>query len=131
MRLSDEDLTVLVDRAAEGAWNSRVANSFPEGFLYADLDRAKQNELREEALPYIFHGTQALADLGFRKPRTVGSIKELDTLPAATVVMSANGAYFGKTHADASYWNRIGAEGPFHPGWIKLPATVLHEGDAS
>lgn len=43
MRLPDQDLTVLVDRAAEGA-----VNTWSSGPGWNELEKAAQNEIRED-----------------------------------------------------------------------------------
>lgn len=82
-RLPDEDLTVLVERAAEG-----VATR--EGHNWQTMPATVKNVVREQCLPFIFHGTMALHDLGYRKSRTVTSAEELDALPEGTLIFTPN-----------------------------------------
>ena len=69
-----------------------------------------------------------------RKPRTITTTEELDTLPVGSVVLSDK--YL--THSDQwrvafqrwndGLWHRGGRLGDTHPDNF-LPATVLHEGN--
>ena len=120
-RLPDFDLEVIVNAAAEGMWNTRA--SHVDGPTFDEISRGKQNEIREAALPFIFHGTNALADLGYHRHRIITTIEELDALPHGTVVMDIYGS--------ASTIVRDNALLPperFH--YImsnETPATVLYE----
>lgn len=93
MSLTDYDLTVLVETAASGAVNSRAAHH--GGPEWEALDPAGKNAVREHALPFIFHGAKALEDLGFTRPRTVMSSREMEELfesDANVVLMDEDGA---------------------------------------
>ena len=93
MSLADHDLSVLVDAAAAGAVNSRAAHH--GGPSWDDLDAGDKNDVREAALPFIFHGTKALEVLGYTKPRTVASSREIEELyesDANVVLMDEDGA---------------------------------------
>lgn len=122
-QLNDHELTVLVDRAAQGAINSRAAHH--GGQLWEMFSPGKKNEVREKALPFIFHGTKALAELGWQRPRTITTEEELAPLPNGTVLMGSWATY-----------QRVGLPGC--PGeWVtlggpaavdvELPATVIYE----
>lgn len=74
-RLPDVDLTVLVQAAAEGSVNSRAAHH--GGPAWVDLAPGAQNSVREVALPFMFHGSKALAGLGYFKARQVGAGSEI------------------------------------------------------
>lgn len=63
--MNDHELTALVEAAASGACNSRVA--IHGGALWEALDPATKNNYREAALPFVYHGMKALADLGYAK----------------------------------------------------------------
>ena len=124
-RLSDSDLTVLVERAAEGVWDSKLPDV--EGLApWCDLHPASKNTYREQVLPVIFHGTKALQDLGYRKPSTITTIEELDALPDGSAVL--DGVVCVK-RADG-YWNFSDLAGVYASASITLPATVLHEPEA-
>jgi hypothetical protein len=76
--LSDHDLTVLVDAAASGAIDGQAAiyGSKP----WAEYDAMSKNSVREAALPFIFHGTKALAELGYSKQRLIATVEEMESL---------------------------------------------------
>lgn len=74
--MNDHELTVLVEAAAEGAVNSQAASHGTTG--WAELDGGMKNQVRERALPFIFHGMKTLHDLGYSKPRVIETIEELD-----------------------------------------------------
>ena len=66
-----------------------------------------------------------LAD-GYRKPRTIRTVEELDALPVWSVVLSENIAHQKYDETDGYDW---AADGRFYnASQIALPATVLHEG---
>ncbi|MCW3766450.1 hypothetical protein OCL88_08185 [Paenarthrobacter sp. PAE-2] len=77
-RLSDHELTVCVETAAEGVVNSRAGHT--GGPTWDKLAADQKNSIREQALPFIFHGTKALADLGFWKNPTITTADELQKL---------------------------------------------------
>jgi hypothetical protein len=97
------------------------------------MDAMTQNNAREAALPFIFHGTKALAELGYRKPRIISSHEELDTLPQDAVVRDAEGFVFDRdriiTPPHPLRWHPAGVAADVDSEVIELPATVLHEGD--
>lgn len=70
-KLTEHELTVLVDRAAEGAWDSMASMKMLPSFR--ELSLIRQNEIREQALPFIYHGTKALHELGFRRTEGKGT----------------------------------------------------------
>lgn len=77
-RLTDHELTVCCEAAAEGVVNSRAGHA--GGPTWEQLTASQKNNVREQALPFIFHGTKALADLGFWKSPTITTAKELEDL---------------------------------------------------
>lgn len=77
-RLNDHELTVCVETAAEGVINSRAKHT--GGPTWDKLSPAQKNTVREQALPFIFHGTKALADLGYWKSPTITTAEELRNL---------------------------------------------------
>lgn len=77
-RLNDHELTVCVETAAKGVTDSRAKHA--GGPTWDKLNAAQKNAVREQALPFIFHGTKALADLGFWKTPTITTAKELRDL---------------------------------------------------
>lgn len=121
MSLNDHELTVLVEAAACGAVNSRAAHH--GGSDWDHLDAADKNAVREHALPFVFHGTRALEDLGFTKPRTVVTVAELDALPDMSAVLDDMDGPL--TRFDS--WWRAADGAQFHSMDVVLPATVLWE----
>lgn len=127
--MSDHDLTVLVETAAQGMWNSKAGHQ--GGPVFADLPNPIRNSIREAALPYVFHATKALADLGYTKPRLIVTEEELDTLPNGTVVLSDvytsnHGQPISFQRWEDGYWHRGARSGSTHPDNF-LPVTVIHE----
>jgi hypothetical protein len=123
--LNDHELTVLVDAAASGAIDAQAAlhGSTP----WADMDPMSKIAVKEAALPFIFHGTKALADLGYSKPRLVTTVDEMDALPVGSVVLDPLGL---SLHRDIIGWNC--SNGTRHVDREELerdafPATVIHE----
>lgn len=87
---------------------------------WADMTLARQNEVREQALPYIVAGTRALHELGYHKPRTIGTEEELEALPEGAVLV-AEWATYQRVLGD---W--VGLGGPARTT-VELPATVVWE----
>lgn len=76
---------------------------------------------------------RAIADdilaAGYRKPRTVTTIEELEALPGNSVVRD-NGVGYVWDKADGELWWRAGVDDEYHADKIKLPATVLYVPEA-
>lgn len=131
MTLNDHELTVLVEAAASGAYNSSAAHR--GGPAWEELEAGTKNNVREAALPFIFHGSKALEELGFQRPRTVVTIEELDALPARSAILDQNGTPWVGDGDKVEPWASV-CEDPYGgPIWknirdIDLPATVLHKG---
>lgn len=125
-RLPDFDLEVLVEHAAEGVWNAQAA--IHGGPVYADAPKAHRNVCKEAALPFIFHGTKALEELGYRKHRTVTTVEELDALPVGSVILDPKGLSLHK-NAFTGWYASNGAKNITAEvlALEALPATVLHE----
>jgi hypothetical protein len=65
-RIEDYDLSAIVTAAAKGVIDTQAM--LHEGApTWDDLDLDTQNDIREMALPFIYHGTKILDDLGFSK----------------------------------------------------------------
>ncbi|GLU58597.1 hypothetical protein [Paenarthrobacter ureafaciens] len=86
--------------------------------------------IKSEAHVDWFSGTpedlaKTIRAAGYRKPRTVTTVEELDTLPFKSVVMDDLGRVFHR-------WLLAGwqSAGPTLGTDIKFPAIVLHEGDS-
>lgn len=65
-----------------------------------------------------------LAD-GYRRPRTIATVEELDALPNGSVILDADRAT--ATRLDADYWEVAGYASHFRIDAITLPVTVLYE----
>ena len=129
-QLPDHELTTLVERAAQGAHDSRASIHGGPGWIL--LDPADKNAIREAALPFIFHGTKTLADLGYRKPRTITTAEELDALPAGSVVLDPAGLSLHKNAFTG--WCASNGTKSIPLDMLQheaLPATVLNEPEAS
>jgi hypothetical protein len=123
--LSDHDLTTLVDAAARGVAASAAA--WHGGTPWDEMDAMTQNNVREAALPFIFHGTKALADLGYRKPRMVTTAEELRALPEGAVVIDSSGDVSQLRSGEWCGYETAPLPSSFMARY--LPATVIHEGD--
>lgn len=74
-RLSDYDLTVLVEEGAKAAWDNGDSDT-----PWEDLGPMKQNSTREQVLPVIYKATMKLEELGWVKRRKFYAVKELESL---------------------------------------------------
>lgn len=73
---------------------------------------------------------------GYRKPRTITTVEELDALPVGSVVLTATGRPAHPFVASQKYdnngdpiWHRGGRLGGSHGDYV-IPATVLFEPSA-
>lgn len=66
----------------------------------------------------------AILAAGYRKPRTITTVKELDALELRSVVRDRDGEPFELTDNGWRYWMY---EESFSSLELSLPATVLHE----
>jgi hypothetical protein len=130
--LSDHDLTTLVDSAARGVAASAAA--WRGGTPWDEMDAMTQNNVREAALPFIFHGTKALAELGYSKPRVITSAADLDALGQRATVLDADEHIWTNDGDTLDQWGSVThPESYGGPKWIgsadiPLPATLLHGG---
>ncbi|AOY72064.1 hypothetical protein ARZXY2_2534 [Arthrobacter sp. ZXY-2] len=67
---------------------------------------------------------------GYRKPRTVTTTEELDTLPDGVIIMDGRGSCREglRTMGGGNVWRAMGPAKVLRSKEIALPATVLHEG---
>lgn len=81
--------------------------------------------------------TEILA-AGYRKPRTITTVSELDALPGGAVIRDNDGDVFeavrctgdeGAGVPDYNCWDQIAETWPLDSDKIVLPATVLDEAD--
>ena len=74
----------------------------------------------------------AILAAGYRRPRVVTTVAELDALPIESVVRCRRTATYEKFPDEdgLSFWMMIGHQGMFASRVIALPATVLHEPEA-
>lgn len=68
---------------------------------------------------------QHLHNLGYRKPRTITTVRELHALATDAVIRTQFGAVFVK---DGGWWAETGTRDKALSADIDLPATVLHDG---
>jgi len=75
---------------------------------------------------------QHLRNLGYRKPRTISTVEELDALPVGSVVITKLSEVISKrSEPDGelqSWWAMAGTSEYFQSKELPFPATVLHEG---
>lgn len=128
MSLNDHELTVLVEAAASGVVNTQA--SLRGGKGWDDLSGDQKGDVREIALPFIYHGTKALEDLGYRKAQTVFTDAELDELPVGARVWDVDGEIYekGDLVIDANHWLVIGTDRHYTQAAIHLPATIVRGG---
>ena len=98
-----------------------------------------ENTQRDELTKLISsRHTMAAADAilaaGYRKPRTITTVEELDALPVEAVVRSDMGNVYIKDHdldnPTDTWWVAGGGVSEYQSNRILLPATVLHAPDA-
>jgi hypothetical protein len=127
-RIPDHDLSVIVNSAAEGAVNARAAHH--GGPTWDTLPAGDKNSVRELALPFIFHGTKALKELGYVKHREIVTVEELNDLPVGAVI---RGKWLAEKWADedGELWHVAGKGMRWDVeqlvGRGGLPAMVLTE----
>ena len=102
-------------------------------------DRTKSG-MNMKNVPVVRPKVEALADAvlaaGYRRPRTVTTVEELDALPTGTVVLADNHRHYLQEWRlsfqkwDDGDWHRGARSGSTHPDNF-LPATVLHEPEAT
>jgi len=69
---------------------------------------------------------------GYRRPRTITTVEELDALPHASVVLDAsNYCREAAKVADGNIWRSMGPATVRASRELPLPATVLHEPEAT
>lgn len=95
----------------------------------ATADRVKNSPLRD--VPVVAAKVESAADAilaaGFRRPRVVTTVAELDAMPTDSVVL--NSLHEAATrHGNRWYFPAI--RHGFMTWAISLPATVLHEPEA-
>ena len=75
---------------------------------------------------------EAILAAGYRKPRTVTRVEELDALPEWSVVRSEQATIWEKLGGDptGSFWAETLTTREHPSGHIALPATVLWEPEA-
>ncbi|MFS0715508.1 hypothetical protein ABC337_04820 [Arthrobacter sp. 1P04PC] len=65
---------------------------------------------------------------GYRKPRTITTVEELDALAEGSVILS-NGGEDSAQKDGEGYWYLWGGDIGLTPEEINLPASVLHNSD--
>ncbi|WP_341394046.1 hypothetical protein [Arthrobacter sp. G119Y2] len=92
---------------------------------YGDLGTATSADVEAAA---------ALLAAGYRKPRTITTVEELDTLPVEAVVRSHVGVVWEKgefpDEPEFPFWTTPGTNHEYPASHISLPATVLWEPEA-
>lgn len=130
--LTDHDLTALVEAAASGAVNAQAAHH--GGDTWDDMHPSIKNAIRENALPFIYHGTKALEELGYTKPRIIMTAADLDALKFESVVLDAYGTpYVCERHRTDGTRNEWKPSGMSHLDESETllyhgPVTVIHGG---
>ncbi|AHB31657.1 hypothetical protein ArV2_gp46 [Arthrobacter phage vB_ArS-ArV2] len=70
---------------------------------------------------------------GYRRPRTIATVAELDALPDGVIIMDARASCREglKTMGSGNVWRAMGPATVLRSPEIALPATVLHEPEAT
>lgn len=86
-----------------------------------------------EVSDYMVVLADAILAAGYRKPRTVTTVEELDALPDAVLVLTEQGGYWEsiKRMDGRNWWHEPGNTNVSPSEDLTLPATVLHEGAQS
>ena len=71
----------------------------------------------------------AILAAGYRKPRTITTVEELDALPVGSVAHSAAGTIASRF--DEHFGVVFGDERPFEWARLRLPATILYTPEAA
>lgn len=82
------------------------------------------------------HALEIVRRQGYSKPRIVTTVEELARLGRNAAILAINGAVLVNDGEDDIPWASFAEDALGGPVWIdpidvKLPATVLHEGDPS
>jgi hypothetical protein len=65
---------------------------------------------------------------GYRKPRTITTVEELDALPGGSLILDAlNYCREAAKLKDGNVWRSMGPASVRSSGQLPLPVTVLHE----
>ncbi|WP_457948284.1 hypothetical protein ACTAQI_20245 [Pseudarthrobacter sp. alpha12b] len=117
------------DELARTIGNALIDHMSDDGYASygtSDLDATLDGEISLKIV------AAAVLAAGFRKPRTVTTVEELDALPDGAIIREANG---DPTRAvkrqDGKVWWIDGPHGMSASDLIPLPATVLHEPEAT
>ena len=75
----------------------------------------------------------AILAAGYRKPRQVTTVEELDALPDGSIILDARGLCREglRTMGSGNVWRAMGPAQVLRSMEIALPATVLHVGGAA
>ncbi|UDL14889.1 hypothetical protein PP357_gp42 [Arthrobacter phage Sarge] len=85
-----------------------------------------------ETRPHALRQADAVLAAGYRKPRTITTQEELDALPEGVMVWTDAGFYLKERLMHGiSTWVTTNERWYFKTEDIPLPATVLHEPEAS
>lgn len=124
-RLSDSDLTVLVERAPQGSWDSQLGPA--SGTMWDEVPHGTKNSYREQVLSIIFHGTKALHELGYRKQYPVGTVDELDALPGGAAIRDIDGGLYGaiKRVDGKNWWLKAGVAATYASSNFADGVTLL------
>lgn len=121
---NEHDLIEMTAGADTLAWDIfRADNSrLPEELLRADFPANAE---------YALNIAKHLREAGYRKPRTVTTVEELDALPVKSAVLSAMGNFYVKDfdldNPSDTWWSAAGSGAEFLTERVSLPAIVLHE----
>ena len=82
---------------------------------------------------WMTEAADAILAAGYRRPRTITTTEELDTLPDGVIIMDGRGSCREglRTMGGGNVWRAMGPAKVLRSKEIALPATVLHEGSAS
>jgi hypothetical protein len=69
----------------------------------------------------------AILAAGYRKPRTITTVEELDALPAGSMILDSDPDALLRTESGGWYSVHVGDHFPYSSSAITHPATVFHE----
>lgn len=111
------------DELAKVIFNSNRGNT--------QIDLQDDRRLKGSQLAWAGYSADAILAAGYRRPRTVTTVEELDALPAGSMILDSDPDALLRTESAGWYSVHDGDHIPYSSSAITLPATVLHEPDPS